>query len=80
MKRIYPIRFLSLPLLDGHTTATAGHCVGVKMQDSVTLHGQTLVPNGMGQRLATFLKGFQAVRTLENDAAFGMISFSFQVF
>lgn len=56
MKRIYPILLFSLSLLANHNTAYAGQCAGVKMQDSVTLHGATLVLNGMGQRLATFLK------------------------
>jgi hypothetical protein len=56
MRRIYQILLPSLFLFGAHTTAAAGQCAGVKMQDSVTLDGQTLVLNGLGLRLATFVK------------------------
>ena len=56
MKRTFSVLLLSLSLSGNHAAATAGQCAGVKMQDSVAQHGQTLVLNGMGQRLATFLK------------------------
>lgn len=56
MRRICPILLLSLSLFGANTTASAGQCDGVTLPDSVTLDGQTLVLNGLGQRLATFLK------------------------
>lgn len=56
MKRIYPLLLLSLFLFGMQPTARAAQCAGVEMQDSVTLDGQSLVLNGLGLRLATFVK------------------------
>jgi hypothetical protein len=56
MKGIYPILLLSLSVLTVNTTASARQCAGVTMPDSVTLNGETLVLNGLGLRLATFVK------------------------
>jgi len=56
MKRIYPLMLLSLSLFGMQSTAQAAQCAGVEMQDSVTLDGQPLVLNGLGLRLATFVK------------------------
>ena len=47
---------MSLPLFGAHTATSAGECAGVKMQDSVTMDGRALLLNGLGLRLATFLK------------------------
>ncbi len=56
MKRLCPIVVLSLCLFGVPSSAFAGQCAGVTLQDSATLDGRELVLNGMGQRLATFLK------------------------
>ena len=56
MKKIYLVLLLSLSMFAAEGTAHAGQCAGVKMPDSISLDGQTMVLNGLGLRLATFLK------------------------
>ena len=56
MKRICRILLPSLSLFGARTTTSACECAGVEMQDSVTLDGRSPVLNGLGLRLATFVK------------------------
>mgnify|MGYP000225820542 CR=1 FL=1 len=56
MKRIYQILLFSLFVLGIQNAAHAAECAGVEMKESFKLDGESLMLNGLGLRLATFVK------------------------
>ncbi len=56
MKNFSTSLLLSLALMGAQNTVLAAQCDGVEMKDTLTLDGHSLVLNGLGLRLATFVK------------------------